>query len=381
MPHLHTRPRSTRGAFLLLLFVLGGWGGTGHRIVNRNAPANLPPAMLGFLARAGMLADSSSNADIRKSDDTSAYYYSNKHFIDIDAYPEYATRSVTHSRDSLILQYGLVTVNENGTIPWATAAMVDSLTAQMSRGDWNRVWSTAADLGHYVADAHNPFHCTMNYNGQLSGNNGIHSRYESSMINTYQSSIVPVPGTASYVPRPIDYVFNYIYESLSHVDTLLRADTYARQAAGSYNSMYYSLLWTATGEITKLQFQRAVDALANLLYTAWVNAGQPPVPSVTSVTVAGTMPTEFRLEEPYPNPFNPETVIGYTISGGGGRPAMVTMKVYDISGREVATLAEGERLPGRYRVTWNAAGKGSGIYFLRLQGGTTIQTKRILLLK
>jgi hypothetical protein len=401
-PTLHTAfPHSLIPSFvrvvscsIVLILFFTGWGGTGHRIINLNAPGSLPATMAGFLARATMLADSASNADTRKSKDPTE---SPKHYIDIDDYPEFATRTVSHSLDSLILKYGSTRVYGNGILPWATVAAVDSLTAQMHRGDWTRVWSTAADLGHYVADAHQPLHCTVNYDGKLTGNNGIHSRHESSMINNYQQSIFVNPSVASYVANPMDSVFSYIYWSQTYVDSILAADTYAKQVAGSTTgTVYYAALWDQTGTFTKLLIQRASERLANLLYTAWINAGQPIVPAVTGVDDFASTPFSVTLDEVYPNPFNPTTVVSYRVAGVRsqespqevGGQAEVSLKIYDLLGREVAMLAEGEQVPGVHSVVFDGKDFPSGVYFIRLeavssrsQGRPFVQTKKVILLK
>jgi hypothetical protein len=109
------------------------------------------------------------------------------------------------------------------------------------------------------------------------------------------------------------------------------------------------------------------------------------------------MPKAFRLEQNYPNPFNPTTVVRYTVSvvalslskGGSGQAsrqeagaqAVVSLKIYDLLGREVATLVNGEVSPGIHSVTWNASNVRSGVYFYRLTAGTFVQTKKLLLVR
>ncbi len=106
------------------------------------------------------------------------------------------------------------------------------------------------------------------------------------------------------------------------------------------------------------------------------------------------LPTEFYLEQNYPNPFNPTTKIRYSIpvgahppAGRQGRAVSVQLKVYDILGKEIATLVNEQQPPGNYEVTFNAvkayrhASLPSGIYFYQLQDGDFIQTKKMIILK
>jgi len=104
----------------------------------------------------------------------------------------------------------------------------------------------------------------------------------------------------------------------------------------------------------------------------------------TSVAELNGSPYEFRLYQNYPNPFNPTTVIRFSVESANGRmgdPVKVTLKVYDILGREVRTLVN-ENLPeGSYEVTWDATNMPSGVYFYRMTAGTFVQTRRMVLMR
>ncbi len=89
------------------------------------------------------------------------------------------------------------------------------------------------------------------------------------------------------------------------------------------------------------------------------------------------IPSKFTLEQNYPNPFNPSTTIIYSIPN----LEFVTLKVFDVLGNEVATLVNEEKTVGSYEVEFNAANLSSGIYFYKLQTGSFVETKKMLLLK
>jgi len=106
----------------------------------------------------------------------------------------------------------------------------------------------------------------------------------------------------------------------------------------------------------------------------------------TSVTGSTSAPTEFRLYQNYPNPFNPTTNIKFQIPStklgfGISDLGLVSLKVYDMLGREVRTLVNENLPPGRYEVNFNAEGLPSGVYFYRLHAGTFVQTKKLMLLR
>ena len=92
----------------------------------------------------------------------------------------------------------------------------------------------------------------------------------------------------------------------------------------------------------------------------------------------GLAPLEFTLSQNYPNPFNPTTTIEFTLAQDG----RVTLKIYDVSGREVATLLDDERNAGIYQhVVWDARGMPSGTYFARLEFSGRVLVQKIALLK
>lgn len=373
---------SAIGVLIVVAFLYedaSGWGANGHRFINRNAVYHLPGQMLLFIQDSSFFAQHASDADGRvNSSDTSMYAEAPRHYLDIDDYPDF--HNLPRSMDTLIALYGWERVKDNGTLPWATQWNMDSLVNQLRRGDWTRAYLTASDVGHYAGDAHHPLHNTKNYNGQYSNNYGIHSRYESSMINTYLSQLYITPDSAHYVADKSNFIFDYILHSNSLVDTVLHGDTYAKAASGWNGSgtppaSYYAALWSYTGVITLAQMQRATEVLANLWYTAWVDAGLI-VP--TGVEPPGaTAPSEFHLEQNFPNPFNPTTTISYVLPVGG----TVFLKIFSLDGREVTTLVGENQSAGEHRIMFDASHLASGMYMYRLQLGTFEQTKKLMLLK
>jgi hypothetical protein len=117
-------------------------------------------------------------------------------------------------------------------------------------------------------------------------------------------------------------------------------------------------------------------------YSVWEY--DPALDPATGVEANLTTPKDFELYQNYPNPFNPATTISFVI----GHSSFVTLKVYDILGREIITLVNGEKPSGRYEVTWNASNLPSGVYLYQLraapiggQTGNYTATKKLLLLK
>ncbi|MBS1518696.1 MAG: T9SS type A sorting domain-containing protein, partial [Bacteroidetes bacterium] len=89
------------------------------------------------------------------------------------------------------------------------------------------------------------------------------------------------------------------------------------------------------------------------------------------------IPSEFRLDQNYPNPFNPSTRISYAVP----KESFVSIKIFDILGKEVMSLVNENKQPGYYDVQFNASNFASGMYFYKIEAGNFTETKRMILLK
>ncbi len=89
------------------------------------------------------------------------------------------------------------------------------------------------------------------------------------------------------------------------------------------------------------------------------------------------LPEQFILHQNYPNPFNPSTVIKYSLPAS----SFVTLRIYNLEGKEIATLVKEAQQPGEYQITWNADQVPSGMYFYRVDIGTTRMTKKMLIVR
>jgi hypothetical protein len=135
-----------------------------------------------------------------------------------------------------------------------------------------------------------------------------------------------------------------------------------------------SAYWVKASAAGSLILSTLVDtgAAAGRIVIRPGNELPPPPPAASADDV---LPSVYALQQNYPNPFNPVTRIGYDLPEGG----RVTLKVFDLLGREVATLVDGDQEAGRKSVTWNAAGAGSGVYFYRLTAGSYSETRHLML--
>ena len=336
------------------------WGSVGHHYIAQHYAQHLPAGMDSVRAYDSEVDAHVTDPDTRKG---STPGESERHYIDIDSYPEFLAGTLPRSRATLEARYGASTVLSTGVLPWAIGEVVTTLTRQFRAQQWSAAALTIADLCHYVGDANQPLHCTRNYDGQLTGNNGIHSRYESDMISTYLSQLDTPAMTAAYCSSPLDAAFDVIAASWAGVSTILSADYAAIDAArGSTSSAaYYASLWSSTRTLTQARLDTASVMTASLVYTAWVDAGTP----------AGGAGVSLRAG---PSPFGDVL----TVSFAGGGP--LSVDVFDVRGARVARLA-GD-VSGEGSVTWrpgsSGARVGSGLYFVRLSGPGTNLVRKVV---
>lgn len=361
---------------LLCWFIFGGWGNVGHRIINSNSVNSFPQEFKQFSFWKDSLANHGSDADNRKNTDQTE---GPKHYIDFEDYQDFLTKgSVIQNYDSAVAKYGITAITNAGSLPWTIVKNYEALVQAFLQKDWHRAVLLSADLGHYIGDGNMPLHLTANYNGQFSSQTGIHSRYESNMINQYASSLVILQKEAVFLPSVPDYIFPMVYRNYLYVDSLLKADSISFASAKSYSTAYYTSLWNLTKNFTGSLISNASEALASVIYTAWVNAGRPSLsPSFledVELTVKG-----FSLEQNYPNPFNPTSRITYSLPKSG----VVTLKVFDLLGNELETLLQEEQQKGRHTYELHLQNQhwSSGIYLYQMSFGEFVQTKKMLYLK
>ena len=337
------------------------WGSDAHRLVNRAATTHLPADFSFFATWADNLERLSTAADERKPTDPAEF---NKHFIDIDDYSEFFTGDLSHNYQDLVASYGKERVDQNGVVPWAIDTSYAELVAHFSTGSWEEAVAVAADIGHYVGDIHNPLHLTLNFNGQLTGQDGIHARYESEMTSRHLVELEPAPDLVVTIGDPLETVFEWIERQYAGLDTLLAVDLHATDVAGGQTDtdVYYDALWDGLGDQTIIWIRDASIAVASLWYAAWLEAGSP-VP--TDVEIEAELPKSVQILPGVPNPFRESTELYLQFS----RPGEAELMAFDAMGRRVRRWRVRAEAPGRHKIAWdgtNDAGRrlGSGVYQL-----------------
>jgi len=261
-----------------LLFSLCSWGEKAHRKINASCVEFFPKELNQLKAWAPILADHGSDADFRKKDDKNEFV---KHFIDIDNYDDFNNEHrIEENFEKSCLKYGKEKLMKEGTLPWVTDSTYGALVQNFKSGNWNQAVLTAADLGHYVGDGFMPLHITANYNGQLSGQVGIHRQYEEIMIDRHITEIQFKPFECHKIKGVKSYIFSYLYANHSAVSLLLKADSDAYEQAGKqYDEICCETLWAKSNLLTIKLLEESSETFAGLIYTAWLEAGKPKIPA------------------------------------------------------------------------------------------------------
>jgi len=204
-----------------------------------------------------------------------------RHFVDMDAYGPFPFKEFPHDYDEAVRRYGLDFVQKNGTLPWRTdeiyRKLVEAFTQKAPYSRENiRLFSSV--IAHYTADAHQPFHAALNYDGQLTGQWGIHSRFETELFERYQSKLHLAPGPRSGVPNPREFSIGALTDSFALVQLILDADKAAVAGREFYDDGYFDRFFAATRATLEKRLSDSITAVASMISAAWVEAGQPAVP-------------------------------------------------------------------------------------------------------
>lgn len=158
-------------------------------------------------------------------------------------------------------------------------------------------------------------------------------------------------------------------------------DLYGTSDDGVFRSTDHGLSWTSIGEDLAPfeQFESIVITSSGRLLVGGSQVYRS-TGTVSSVETPGDRPAVFLLAQNHPNPFNGATSIAYSVQGPGDS-AWVVIKVYDLLGREVATLVDGMRDVGAHTVAWDAGQEPSGVYFCRLWSAGEVVTRRMVHVK
>ena len=261
------------------------WGYDAHKFVVERAIRLLPAALRPlFEANRTIFVEHSIDPDLWR--DSFGAEEDPHHYLDFDwsGYGPYPFLGLPRNLDEAIKKFGRAQIDRNGTLPWRTEEMYGKLkeafTAYQRRGSFGRfdILFYSSWLGHYVSDAHVPFHAVLNYDGQLTGQHGIHSRFEAYLFERYRDQWTIAPKPVAPITNPRDYIFDVVLQGTQLVPAILRADLDAIGGRDEYDDAYYAAFFTANRAVVERRLNESIAASAAMIAGAWEAAGKPAVP-------------------------------------------------------------------------------------------------------
>ena len=270
---------------LVLTSFVGAWGYDGHRRINYIASKQLKGPFGQFLKNnSDPLKWYAVAPDYNKDIDREEFH---RHFIDTDYYDEYPFTKIPKKYEDLVSLYGEEKIRKYGIAPWAINETCERIIDLLKKNQLEKAIYNMGVVGHYIADLHMPLHTVINYNGQFSGNDGIHKRWEHRLVDEYVKKIKPV-GNIEKVEDPWTFSMKIVKESFQLHHLILEADTKARKLLTkeqadrldsndvlSFEKPYLDVLYNETGDLLNERMGRAVMRLASLWNYCWEQAGRP----------------------------------------------------------------------------------------------------------
>jgi hypothetical protein len=298
--------------FLLYLLISQhsfAWGFYAHQRINYYAVFLLPPEMI-ILYKPNIIFLSEHAVD----PDKRRYVVADegpRHYIDIDKYGIYPYDSLPRKWPDAVAKFSEDSLKQHGIVPWHIQSILYRLTEAFKAKDFSRIMKTSAEIGHYIADAHVPLHASSNHNGQFTNQHGIHGFWESRVPELLAEKEFDLfIGKAEYIKNPGDFIWKRVLESARAADSVLLFEKdltavfppdkkYAFEERNGKMIRQYSTAFTIAynkklNGMVERRMRQSILAIASFWYTAWVNAGQPGLKTLTGSTFPASDVKEFE---------------------------------------------------------------------------------------
>jgi hypothetical protein len=294
------------------------WGFYGHKRINRIAVFTLPQEMFGFYKEhIEFLTEHAVDPDKRR------YAMEGEaqcHYIDLDKYyaeGEDPFANIPRKWADAVTKFSEDTLQKHGIVPWHINVMKMRLQKAFETNNVDLILKYSADIGHYIGDAHVPLHTTENYNGQLTGQKGIHGLWESRLVEINADHYTYFVGKATYIERVLDRAWDAVKASHLALDSVLRIEReltlefpvdqkYSYEQRGNAVVQTYSFEFSQAyhnrlNGMVERRMRAAILTVGSIWYTAWVDAGQPDLsllqntpPSAALVEEMKTLDAQFH---------------------------------------------------------------------------------------
>jgi hypothetical protein len=214
-----------------------------------------------------------------------------------------------------VKKFSADTVYKYGTVPWTIQLEYYQLVKAFKMHDTTAILNTSANLGHYIADAHVPLHLTINYNGQLSNQLGIHALWETRLPELFGDHYNYFAGKARYIDDPLKEAFTICRTSYKEVDSVLNFEAslnkkfsadkkYAKVKRSGKKITDYSVEYSRAYQamlrgMVQRRMRSAILAVGSYWFSAWVDAGQPDLNKLIKEPLTNDEKREIDQEEAY----------------------------------------------------------------------------------
>jgi hypothetical protein len=290
-------------SFLLLIGLTNGgytWGFYGHKLINRMAVFTLPESLLLFYKNnIEYITEHSVDPDKRRY---SVPDEAPRHYVDLDHYEQLApVDTVPKYWKDAVAKYTEDTLKAYGIVPWHIHTMKFRLIEAFKEKNIDKILKNSADIGHYIADAHVPLHASENYNGQLTGQHGIHGFWESRLPELFSENYDFFVGRAMYINDVLGLAWKASESSFAAKDSVLtferllngtfdsdkkytleqKGQTQVKVYSKEYSKAYNQLL----GNQVENRMRMSIIAIGSVWYTCWVDAGQPDLTGIKTTNI------------------------------------------------------------------------------------------------
>lgn len=277
---------------VFVLLLCASWGFLAHKTLQQVSIYQLPDDLAGFFyANQDYLVQQSVRPDVRRKDDKQE---DAKHYLDMDAPffgADYKT-SIPHDFNKAVAKYGIDSLRKEGLVPWEVFRVYGLLVNAFKTENRDSVLFYAADLGHYVADAHVPLHTTRNHDGQLTGQKGMHVLWESLVPEAQMQgyTLNQVAGV-QYIAKPQDFIFEILVESHAMLPAMFAAEKEVRETLGEdksfemvekygrkqryFTKAFIQAYGNKMGASIPNRMLLASSRVASFWFSAWKDAGSP----------------------------------------------------------------------------------------------------------
>lgn len=252
------------------------WGNSAQRLIVNHAVDTLPSELRPFYEAnrdffVGHVNDPLSIIDSKPAERSN-------HFLELDKYGKFPFDTLPRSYKAAVAKFGKSRIDSTGLLPWQIGVYSQKLTEDMRAGRWEDAKRDSAFLANYVAEAHDPFNTTENFDGKLTNQSGVNERFNTVLIARYGSFFPLNPHDAFFINDPTDHAFDSCLWAHSLLETLLLSDRDAKRGISSYTDEYFDRFYNLAAAPLIKQISDASTDVGSYWLTAWINAGKPALP-------------------------------------------------------------------------------------------------------